>query len=116
MSMNFLKIDSYVNTMAAAATPESVVDNSGSPTKWRYALDVIITCPSTNTSDLKVGNATRQLFTIPKGTSLRMTTMMNRMSQSARYDLNSLFVKVGTSSDKAEILLVEPSNDDPNQG
>ena len=106
---NFLEVDSYSVTIASTATPQSILAPSG--TVWPFARDVLIRCPSGNTSDILVGNRTRQLYTIPKGTDIRLSTIMNRMSQSGKYTLGEIFIKVGTNSDKAEILLIEPSND-----
>lgn len=106
---NFLTIDSYSKDIAAAAAPEDVIADSGA--KWKFALDVVIRCPSGNTSDLLIGNRTRQGFSVIKGTEMRLSTVLNRMSQSGKFKLEEIFVKAGTNGDDVEILLIQPSND-----
>lgn len=110
MAANSLIIDSYVRTIALAATAETIVDPTVA-TASKYARDVIVRCPTGNTSDIKLGNRSRQGFTIAKGTSERLSTIMNNMSQSGRFLLAEIFVKAGTNADTVEILLVHPSND-----
>lgn len=110
MAANFLTIDSYSRTIAAAATAESISDATVA-TAFKFARDVVIHCPAGNTTDIKLGNRTRQGFTIAKGTSERLSTIMNNMSQSGKFRVAEIFVKAGTDGDKAEILLVAPSND-----
>lgn len=109
---NFLQISGYSITITTATVPQSVaIPTTGGITKHQYAYDVVIRCPSGNTSDLTIGSREGQAFTIVKGTSERMSTIMNRMSQSARFVLSEMFVKAGTNGDKAEILLIGPSDD-----
>jgi hypothetical protein len=102
-------VEGYSKTIASAATP--VDAQAPSAPIFKYALDAVIRCPSGNTSDIKIGSRTRQEFTVVKGTSERLTTLMNRMSQSGPYDLRELFIKAGTDGDKVEILLLSPSNE-----
>ena len=109
---NFLQVSGYSITITAAATPQAVNNpTTMGITPHKYAYDVVIQCPSSNTSALTIGNREGQAFSIAKGASVRMTTIMNRMSQSARFVLSELFVKAGTDGDKAEILLIGPDDD-----
>lgn len=111
---NYLQIQGFSMTIATAATPKSVADGLKAAAGYvqnQYAFDVVIQCPSSNTSALMIGNREGQAFSIAKGASVRMTTIMNRMSQSARFVLSELFVKAGTDGDKAEILLIGPDSD-----
>ena len=111
---NYQQIQGFSMTIAAAATPMDVAaglaSNSGY-VKNKYAFDVVIQCPSGNTSAISIGNREGQAFSIAKGSEVRLSTIMNRMSQSARFVLSELFVKAGTNGDKAEILLIGPDND-----
>lgn len=111
---NYMQIQGFSMTIAAAATPMSVSDGLKSNAGYvanQYAFDVVIQCPSANTSALLIGNREGQGFSIAKGTEVRLSTIMNRMSQSARFVLSELFVKAGTNGDKAEILLIGPDTD-----
>lgn len=109
---NFLEISGYSITIASTATPQQVsIPTTGGITRHKYAFDVVIKCPSGNTSALLIGNREGQAFSIDKGLEVRLSTIMNRMSQSARFKLDELFVKAGTNGDKAEILLIGPDDD-----
>lgn len=109
MSMNKITIEGYTKDIAATGTPVDATAPSGA--KHKYALDVVIYCPAGNTSDLKIGSRARQEFTVKKGESVRMSTVMNKMSQSAKFLLGELFIKAGTNGDDVEIMLVGPAND-----
>lgn len=104
-----IKIEGYTKDIAAAATAVDATAPSG--TIYKYAKEVLIRCPSANTSDLKIGSRTRQEFTVVKGTQVELSTITNRMSQSDKYQLQELFIKAGTNGDDVEILLVDPSNE-----
>lgn len=111
---NYQQIQGFSMTVAATGTPMSVADGLASNAgyvKNKYAFDVVIQCPSSNTTAISIGNREGQGFSIAKGSSVRLSTIMNRMSQSARFVLSELFVKVATNSDKAEILLIGPDTD-----
>lgn len=111
---NYQQIQGFSMTVAATGTPMSVADGIKSNVGYaanQFAFDVVIQCPSGNTSAISIGNREGQGFSIAKGASIRLSTIMNRMSQSARFVLSELFVKVGTNGDKAEILLVGPDAD-----
>lgn len=111
---NYQQIQGFSMTIAAAATPMSVAQGLKAAAGYvqnQYAFDVVIQCPSTNTSALLIGNREGQGFSIAKGAEIRLSTIMNRMSQSARFTLAELFVKAGTDGDKAEILLIGPDTD-----
>jgi len=110
MSANNPTIDSYTKDIASAATAENAVADAGGDV-FKFAKDVIIHCPAGNTSDLLLGNRTRQAFTIVKGTSQRIGSILTRTSQAGKFDLREIFIKAGTNADDVEILLVEPSND-----
>lgn len=111
-NINFLEVSGYSITVAAAATaqPASIATTAGI-TRHKFAYDVVIRCPSGNTSDITIGNREAQGYTIAKGTSERLSTIMNRMSQSAKFVLDELFIKAGTNGDKAEILLIGPCDE-----
>jgi hypothetical protein len=102
-----MKIDSYVKDIAAAATPVNLKADSGQV--WANAKDVLIFCPSTNTSDLLIGSKSRQSFTVVKGQSVRLGEI-NRTGQSGKYDLGEIYVKAGTNGDDVQICLIDPSN------
>lgn len=106
MNPNFAALDSYQVTIALATTPQPAVAPSGDV--WKYATEVVIQCPATNTSDIVVGGPSRQAFIVAKGTSLALSSVLNRQSQSAKFDLTQIYIKAGTNSDKANILLVQP--------
>lgn len=105
-----VRIDSYSKDIAAASTPEDIVADAGGA-QYKYAKEIFIRCPAGNTSDLLVGNRTRQGFTVVKSSILALSSIINRMSQSEKFDLREIFIKAGTNADDVEILLVDPSND-----
>ena len=111
MPSNKIKIDSYSKSMAAAATAEDLVADSG--VKWRFAKEVIIqVIPSANTTPILVGNRVRQAYSLPiTGGELRISSILNRMSQAERIDLEEIFVKAGTNDDTVVIVLIDPSAD-----
>lgn len=102
-----MKIDSYTKTIAATATPVNMVADTGK--SWSDAREVIVTCPSGNTSDLTIGSKARQTFVVAKGTSLRLSEI-NRAGGSGRFELSDMWIKAGTNGDTVSILLVDPSN------
>lgn len=110
MSSNKLTIDSYSKDIAAVATAEDIVADAG--VKWKFAKDVILKAPAGNTSDILVGNRTRQAFPLlAAGDELRLSSILNLMSASSKYDLSEIFVKAGTNGDDIHILLIDPSMD-----
>lgn len=105
MSASVLTIDSYTKTIAASATPENAIAASGA--QFRYAKEVILRA---GTSTLTIGNRTRQGLTVATGQSITLSSVLNRVSTPARYDLQELFLRVATNGDAVQILLIEPSN------
>lgn len=104
-----MKIDSYSKDIAAAATAENLVADSGGD-QFKYARQVLVRCPSANTSDLLIGNNKRQAFTIAKGTT-HVFPVGNGPGGTGKYDLSQMYVKAGTNADDVEIILIDPSND-----
>ncbi len=106
-----LTIDSYSKDIAASATAENIVADSGGE-QFKFAKDVILKVPAGNTSDMLVGNRARQAFPLlATGDEVRLSSILNLMSQSAKFDLREIFVKAGTNGDDIHILLIDPSND-----
>lgn len=101
-----MRTDAYSKTIALATAPVNLIASSGA--QPIYARDIFIRCPSTNISDLLIGNVTRQGFTIPKGTTINLSEV-NRAGQSGKYELSTIFIKAGTNNDVVEILLIDPS-------
>lgn len=113
---NIPVIDSYEKTIASTATPVNVQASSGAV--WIYAKDVVIKAVPGNTTPILIGNRTRQAFTLAPvdadayaAEEIRLSTLMNRMSQSAKFDLREIFVKAGTNGDKFQVLLIDPTLD-----
>lgn len=105
MSTTVLELDSYAKTIAAAATPENAVAGSGAT--YKYAKEVIL---KAGTSQLTVGSRTRQGLTVAAGQTLVLSSVLNRVSTPARYNLEELFLRVATNGDAVQILLIDPSN------
>lgn len=103
-----MKIEGYTKDIAATATPVNLVAPSG--VAFKFAKDVLIRCPAANTSDLKIGSAARQEFTVVKSTFVALSEI-NRAGQSAKYSLADIYVKAGTNGDDVEICLVDPSDE-----
>lgn len=109
---NFPAISGYSITIASTTVPQAVsIPTTAGITRHKFAFDVVIKCPSSNTTAILIGSREGQAFSIDKGLSERLSTIMNRMSQSGRYKLDEIFVKAQTNGDKAEILLIGPEDD-----
>lgn len=98
-----LIIDSYSKDIAAAVTAENLVKDGGG---YKKASTVLITCPSANTSDLLLGVSSSQDILIPKGTTLNLRAVLNRMGFEDEFDLEQLYIKAGTNGDDVGIMIM----------
>lgn len=102
-------VDSYVKDIAASATPENLIADSGD--QWKFAREIVLRAPSGNSSPLLIGTATRRAWTLAAGAELRLSTVINRMSQSTKYSLADIWVQAQANGDDVEILLLDPELD-----
>ena len=109
MSINTIQLDSYTKDLAASATAENLVADSGA--QWKFARSVIIRAVPGNTGNLTVGNVTRQATLLDGGEVLTLPVIINNAGASAKYALEEIFVKADTNGDDVIITLIEPSND-----
>lgn len=101
-----MKLDSYLKDIAATATPENLVADSGK--QWKFAREVWVGCPAGNTSDIQLGSRDRQALTVVKGTVQRLTAVL-KGGAGQRYNLEEIFVSVGSNGDDVEIMVIDPS-------
>lgn len=110
---NKLKIDSYSKDLASNAVAENIQADSGKI--WKFAKDVILKADNANTGSIKVGNRDRQSFplypTTDSGDEIRLSSIINRMSQSDKYYLEEIFVLCTTNGDDIHIMLIDPSDE-----
>lgn len=103
---NKLNVQSLQITVGASAAPMVAINSTP-----KYARRLLLQAPSTNSTDVLVGNASGQTFPIPKGTSQELGPVNNRMGFSAKYLLQQIYIS-GTTSDKLNVLLVGTDSDE----
>lgn len=103
-----MTLDSYTKDIANTAQPENLVADTG--TQWKFAREVIVQCPSGNSSPVSIGSRERQEFEIAAGEQQRIASV-NRAGQSLKLDLSKIWVSAGTNGDDVTILLIDPSED-----
>lgn len=110
MSANFIEIDTYTKDIAATATPENLIADAGGA-QWKYAKRVILRAPASNSTALLIGNEDRRVWSLAAGAEVTLPSILNRMSQSGKYDLAKIFVEAQTNGDDVDIILIDPSNE-----
>lgn len=103
---NVLKIDSYNLTVTAST---DITAPSGKV--WRYAREVVLKALDGNANDILVGGRDRQVYKLSGGEEIKLSSILNRQSQSARFDLQEIWVDSGAGSLGVDVLLIEPTDD-----
>lgn len=109
---NVFIVDSYDKDIAASGTPENLIADPDLPrVQWKYAKEVIIKTPTGNSGIVYLGSEDRQNFPLPANTEIRLSSIINRMSQSGKFDLANIYVRVASNGDDINVLLIDPTND-----